>query len=174
MLSKRAISFLKPIVWLINPILPWIVEFRPLCKNVFLSHKKKCDKKTQKKKSKKVKITTTTKDGFKVVIGYRTPQHVSTDVTVTAVAITKDLPSSTIELAFKPASGNTPCRVRYQLNDKADVGYQYGGNIYVPVNPRLLRYNGNNGPVTSDYVECRVTITGDGSGQFWLGVEGLL
>ena len=108
----------------------------------------------------------TPKDGFKVLKGYSTPRYVQTDLQVTAVGITKDLPPSTIQLEYAAS-----CTVRYRLNNKAGVGYCFNGNVYEPVEPRLLRFSDHNGPVTSDWVECRVTIMGDGSGNFELGVE---
>ena len=52
------------------------------------------------------------------------------------------------------------CEQKYVLNNSAEYGYYYNGNIYQPENLSLLRYS-EEGIFTEDYVVCRISISGN-------------
>ena len=85
--------------------------------------------------------------------------NVNSNENFEVIGITKSLPPTKIMIKYNK------CEVYYNIiRDLKGITtcYFYNGYYYIPENRRLLRYSPS-GIVTSDYIICRVTITGEES-----------
>ena len=92
-------------------------------------------------------------NGF-VVIENNRYQQIETKIEIKTFGITRDFPPSVIQLEYKD------CKIRYEIIRKPSensFGYYYNGNLYRPINKRMLRYS-KSGIVTMDYIYCRISI----------------